>query len=619
MCGIAGYADSAGSSISVVHLKAARDALTHRGPDDAGLWTSDDQRVGLATRRLRIIDLSERGHQPLVGTNDDVISFNGEIYNYQELREDLRDHWAFRSETDTEVIIAAYAHWGMDFVERLNGMFAFALADMRRRRLILARDRAGEKPLYYLRRGTQLLFASEPKALLRFPGVERRLDPQGLNEYLAFGYQRPDRSAFMGIQKLQPGQIATYHLDTGAFEVATYWQLPNLERAGSADSLHQLEVLLERSVRQRMIADVPLGISLSGGLDSSLVTAMAARHRPQGLSTFTVGFEGEPDHDERRFARVVAQQFGTDHHELVIDRDVSALLPELIEQFDEPLADSSIVPTFAIARLIRQHVTVVLGGDGGDELFGGYRHYQRVLRLASARRIPRLARAAIAAGARSYLPIGRPGRTLLTGVAGDEVSSFAATVGLFGERDRAWLLSRRIRNAIDDPGAPERRRRELVPTARGPIDRLTRLDFLTYLPDDILTKVDRATMRVSLEARAPWLDHTLIEFAFGSVATGDKVRGQELKWLPKQLAARVLPDLAVQRKHGFSIPLRKWIVTDWREHLEAATSKLEAEDVIERGRAAQLIQGQRSGFSNSERLFALLALGQWMLKYEVAA
>jgi asparagine synthase (glutamine-hydrolysing) len=618
MCGIAGYADATGPSVSLTDLVDARDALTHRGPDDAGIWTNTDGRVGLATRRLRVIDLSEQGHQPLVGADENVISFNGEIYNYRELRGMLTEH-RFRSSSDTEVITAAYAEWGADFVERLNGMFALALADGRRNQLILARDRAGEKPLYYRLRGSQLVFASEVKALLRFPGSERRLDPDGLNEFLAFGYQRPDQSAFAGIRKLPPGHIAVYDLQTGRFNVQRYWQLPTWTRSDKTDACGKLEQLLEESVRLRLVADVPLGVSLSGGVDSSLVTALAARHSTRAISTFTVGFEHETVHDERPFARIVAEQFETEHHELLIDRDVSGLLPGLIDMLDEPLADSSILPTYAIARLIRQHVTVVLGGDGGDELFGGYGHYRRVLQLASARHIPGVVRGAIAAGVRAALPIGRPGRTFLTGLEGDEVSSFMATVTLFGERDRAWLLTPRMRSMIDDSSAPERRRRLLTEQTLDPIDRLTRLDFLTYLPDDILTKVDRATMQMSLEARAPWLDHSLIEFAFGAVRSEDKVRGLQLKWLPKQLAAKLLPSLPIQRKQGFSIPLHKWIVDEWREYLDTAIRTLEDSDVIERGRARNLIQGQLVGHSNSERLFALLSLGQWMLKYRVLA
>jgi asparagine synthase (glutamine-hydrolysing) len=616
MCGIVGYADPAGPTISRADLDRARDAIVHRGPDDAGTWISPGGNLGLATRRLKIIDLSERGHQPLIGGDGSAISFNGELYNYRDLRKTLQTAWTFRSDSDTEVILAAYAVWGDAFIDRLNGMFAFALADVRQRRLILARDRVGEKPLYYMHRNSQLLWASEPKALLQLPGVAARLDPSALNEFLAFGYQPPDHSAFAGIDKLPPGHVAVYELVTGRLGIRRYWQLPVFRGIQHEDPVARLDSLLDRSVQLRLVSDVPLGISLSGGVDSSLVAAMAARHVRGRLNTFTVGLVDDPAHDERKFARVVANLLGTDHHELVIDHDVSGYLPELIAQFDEPLADSSLVPTYAIARLIRQHVTVVLGGDGGDELFGGYAHYQRVLALRRARWLPSFARRAIAAKAQSLFTVGRPGRTMLAGMAGDDVEAYMSTVALFGARDRAALLSPRMLKAIGPLGAPEQRRVKMAGVGDA-VQRLTRLDFLTYLPEDILTKVDRATMRVALEARAPWLDPELVDFAFGDIPSGQKAFDGTLKWLPKRLAAKLLPGLPLNRKQGFSIPLRSWIVSAWREQLETGLRALERAEVVDAKAVRRLVQSQEAGFSNSERLFALLMLGQWMLKYRV--
>ena len=389
MCGIVGIASR--SSKIVPDLLISAWILRHRGPDDAGLWQSPDGRVGLAQRRLAIIDLSPCGHQPMVDTFGQLcITFNGEIYNYLDLRRELvaRGHH-FRTASDTEVILEAYRAWGVDCLSHLNGMFAFCLYDSAAQRLFLARDRAGEKPLFYWHTPGHLVFASELKALMADPAFPRRLDLQALDYYLAYGYVPGEMCILQGVRKLAQGQAMTYDLETDTPRVWRYWQLrePPSPADVSVDDLSaELETLLEDSVRRQLIADVPVGVLLSGGIDSSLVTAMASRVSSTPVKTFTISFPGHGAYDEGPYARLVAEYFGTQHTELVAEPAAVELLPALAWQYDEPMADSSMVPAYLVARLVRQHATVALGGDGGDELFGGYPHYSWLQWQERARR-----------------------------------------------------------------------------------------------------------------------------------------------------------------------------------------------------------------------------------------
>ena len=369
MCGIAGIVSQA-PVVDRDRLTAMRDTMTHRGPDAAGLWCSEDRRIGLAHRRLAIIDSSPAGEQPMLDPSGDCrIVFNGEIYNYLELRAELeREGVAFHTASDTEVLLAAYRQWDVDCLSRLNGMFAFALFDRRVNRLLLARDRAGEKPLFYRRDGSTIAFASELKALMADPDCPRRLDPDALDHYLAFGYVPDDMCLLAGVHKLPQGHALVYDLQTGAARTWCYWQLPDADGAPieTAALVDELDRLLLDSVRLRLIADVPVGIMLSGGLDSSLVTAMAARVASGRVKTFNVSFPGHRGYDEGPYARIVAQHFGTDHVEMAAEPATVDLLPRLARQYHEPIADSSMVPTYLVSQMIRREATVALGGDGGD-------------------------------------------------------------------------------------------------------------------------------------------------------------------------------------------------------------------------------------------------------------
>jgi asparagine synthase (glutamine-hydrolysing) len=378
MCGITGIVDCDGVG-DRAPLAAMRDTLRHRGPDDSGEWWSADGRVGLGHRRLAVIDLSPGGHQPMSDETGTTIVFNGEIYNYRELRTELETAGhCFRSRSDTEVILKAYAAWGADCLARLDGMFAFALMDAQAGRLFMARDRAGEKPLYYSMTGRRMTFASELKALMAHPATPRRIDAAALDAYLAYGHVQGSLCILAGVHKLPAAHALTFDVASGAVHIWRYWDLPPEapDTTASLDSLAQeLESLMEAAVRRQLVADVPVGVLLSGGIDSGLVTALAARVSDRPIRTFTMTVPGHPGLDEAPFARAVAQHCGTVHTELAAESVSFDLLPMLARQYDEPLGDSSIVPTYAVCRLIREHATVAFGGDGGDELFGGYPHY----------------------------------------------------------------------------------------------------------------------------------------------------------------------------------------------------------------------------------------------------
>ena len=616
MCGIVGYA---GTPVEPSLLIEMRDALRHRGPDSSGSWHADDGTVGLAHRRLSIIDLSPGGHQPMRDPSGRVhIAFNGEIYNFVDLREELqsRGH-AFRSSSDTEVILAAYAEWGEDFVRRLNGQFAFALHDDARRVLYLMRDRAGEKPLFWHQGGGRVAFASELKALFPLPGFPRRLDLAALDHYLAYAYVPRDLCLVEGVRKVQPGTYVRVDLRTGAAATTRYWDLPEADGAAAhadgEDLSRELERLLETAVRRQLLAaDVPVGVLLSGGIDSSLVTALAARVSSRPVKTFTVSFPGHGAFDESPYARIVANHFGTDHTELVAEAETVSLLPALASQYDEPIGDSSMVPTFIVSRLIREHCTVALGGDGGDELFAGYGHYQWAQRLDMVRSlVPRPLRRPLAAAARA-LPAGTRGRNYLTAL-GDDARSGLANMNLYF--DRLWR--QRLVAAAPATRAPEELRVSLGYGGSTALQTLQRMDFRSYMVDDILVKVDRASMLASLETRAPFLDPDVIEFAFGRVPDSLKATRTELKILPKRLAARILPgELELNRKRGFSIPLHRWLEGEWgtflREVLAGADPALFRREAID-----ALLQGQKAGLRNEHRLFTLMMFELWRREYRI--
>ena len=618
MCGLIGIAGPTAGARAHDWVAAGRDAMAHRGPDDAGLWTSPDGRVTLGHQRLSIIDLSPLGHQPMLEGDDLAIVYNGEIYNFLELRTELEAAGEiFRSRSDTEVILKAYRRWGRSFVERLHGMFALALYDARREVVILARDRAGEKPLFYRHSGRELRFASELKGLFADTALERRLDPAALDIYLAMGFVPGDRCILSGFSKLPPAHAMEFDIASGKVEIWRYWNLPAPPVGpfnSDADLVLELEGQLEAAVARQMIADVPLGVLLSGGVDSSLITALAARATSH-LKTFTIAFPGHGTLDESGHARLVAEAFGTDHTEIEAEPASVDLLPLLAAQFDEPVIDSSMLPTFLVTRAVRQHCTIALGGDGGDELFAGYGHHSRLAamqnRLAP---IPIALRRSAAGAATSLLPDGRPGRNWIRAMGTDFAHEVPLVALYFDRAARRRLLP-------DAPYAgvwPDR------PTACDGVeiasflDRVIRCDFRTYLPEDILVKVDRAAMANSLETRAPFLDVRLIEFAYGRIPIAAKGGPATRKQILKDLAARILPpQFDRQRKQGFSIPIDSWLAEGPFREL-CRDILLDPGCMFDASAVTGLLKKQDSGYRNGERLFGLVQFELWRRHHSIS-
>ncbi|MHC6154905.1 asparagine synthase (glutamine-hydrolyzing) [Bradyrhizobium elkanii] len=613
MCGIIGVASSRPLE-DRAWLEAGCTAMAHRGPDDSGSWWSADGRVGLAQRRLAIIDLSPSGHQPMHHEDGGLsITFNGEIYNYRELRDVLKGKGhSFASASDTEVLLAAYREWGTDCLTHLNGMFAFALYDRPAGRLLLARDRAGEKPLFYTTSNGMLRFSSELKGLFCDPSLERRLDSRALDCFLMMGFVPGEKSILSGVSKLPPAHALSYEVSSGKTNVWQYWRLPDAASTDTIDDqqlVEELETLLLSSVKQQLIADVPVGVLLSGGVDSSLVTAMAARAFPR-VKTFTVGLRGHEGYDEGNYANLVAQHFGTDHTELQAGDTTPEILGVLARQYDEPLCDSSMIPTFLVSQLIRQHCTVALGGDGADELFGGYRHHQRLQILQSRiRNVPLGIRRSVATAGSALLPTGFRGRNWLGALSTDFETKLPFVTGLFTSEERCALMG----EGWDPVG--EQVFADRIPHTTNLLQRVTRTDFQNYLPDDILVKVDRASMLASLEVRAPFLDFRILEFAFRKVPSRLKADQMERKILLKRLCARVLPpQFDANRKQGFSIPLPTWLKAGpWRKFVSDVL--LDSGCTFEKRAIARLLEGHGTRRNNSERLFGLTIFELWRRAY----
>jgi asparagine synthase (glutamine-hydrolysing) len=605
---------SARKPIAPELLAAMRDTLTHRGPDGQGIWLSDDGRVGLAHRRLAIVDLSEGGHQPMASQNGRyLITFNGEIYNPHELREQLRGlGWTFQSASDTEVLLAAWQHWGEEALTRFAGMFAFAIYDRQAHILFAARDPAGEKPFFYRHADRSFAFASELKALLAHPDMPRKADPEALDHYLAYGYVPRELCLLQGYAKLPAGHKLRYHFDSDRLEVEAYWTLPQWQ-SGPMRSLDDLaeefEPLLETAVRRQLLADVPVGILLSGGLDSSLVAATAARVSGK-VTTFTIGFPGHGAFDESPIAKRLAQELGTEHVELMAEPDTVDLLPRLAAQFDEPIADSSMIPTHLVSRLVRTRATVALGGDGGDELFGGYLQYGWVSHIARGRRLG-LHHLPLAGMAARLLPYRWPARKMALRLL--DRADAAVTVSRMAEpRQREALTGGAIA-----PRRAEQFRSALIGRWRDPRERAMALDFLTYMCDDILVKVDRASMLTSLEVRAPLLDPAIIEFAYARLAPEQRVAGGGRKLLLRHLAKKRLPAwFDSRRKQGFSIPLGAWLRGPWASMLQDI-----AEDAGSGLLNPKAVRSFIAGGASSDRLAAqmyqIAMLEMWRREYRV--
>jgi asparagine synthase (glutamine-hydrolysing) len=562
MCGIVGIVGASPSQDArerALHMNAQ---IVHRGPDDEGIWSEGGS--ALAVRRLSIIDLPG-GHQPMVAPSGTVLVFNGEIYNFRALRDELAERWTFRTRSDTEVVLALYELEGIAALGRLEGMFAFALLDNERRRLHLVRDRLGKKPLYYTHGAGALVFASELKALLA--GLDRKpeLDRQALHDYLTLRYVPAPLTPWQDVRKLEPGERLEIDLDSGSRELHRWWHVDVVSGNGDVpEAPAQFEDLLLAAVEKRLLAaDVPVGVLLSGGIDSSAVSAAAVELGHRDFHTFAVGFADGGEFSELGFARRVAEHIGSRHHEVVIDQDqFIAALPELVYQTDEPLADLATVPLHAVARLAREHVKVVLSGEGGDEVLAGYDLDVLAARLHRLHRLDRVPRPLLRA-ATKRLPSGR----------GDALRSLAAS-GWSGtlraqHAHMTWVFDESAKAGLWRNGHELRSTESLVDSwyaecpSPHPLDQLLQVYTRSWLPEDLLMKADKATMATSLELRTPFLDHRLVEWAAHAPLrwkVGSPHDGWRSKRILREFAERRLPGLIVDRpKQGFPVPAYRWL------------------------------------------------------------
>jgi asparagine synthase (glutamine-hydrolysing) len=563
MCGIAGIIGTDRSYVAdPTDLRRMCQTIVHRGPDDEGIYTQGH--VGLGMRRLSIIDLST-GHQPIHNEDRSIwVVFNGEIYNFPPLRSELekRGH-RFYTNTDTEVIVHLYEEFGADCVEKLRGMFAIALWDSRHEKLLLARDRLGKKPLHYALSNGRLLFGSEIKELLAVAPELNETCQEALLDFFYFGYIQDPRTAFTRICKLPPGHLLEFSL--GQIRVRRYWDLPAYgvhEPGSEQECLEELEHRLAEAVRIRLISDVPLGALLSGGVDSSTVVALMSRAASQPIKTFSIGFRNE-DFNEARYARLVAKRFQTDHHELIVEPNFGEALEKLTCMMEEPFGDSSMLPTYYVSALTRQHVTVALSGDGGDELFAGYDRYQIHLRRRLFDWVPGWAGRWYRTRVFPHLPTGTRGRRFLFNISLPSRERYLDSISCLRSdgRDRTLFSPEFLAFADGCPSPLEPFRAFLYGApARNRLSQLQHLDIKTYLPGDILTKVDRMSMATSLEMRAPLLDHVFVEWVT-QLTPRWKMRFGQPKYIFKKLAERlgVPREVLYRPKQGFAVPLAHWM------------------------------------------------------------
>jgi asparagine synthase (glutamine-hydrolysing) len=636
MCGLAGFFCSNHFSELSRDLVIACNRLRHRGPDDAGLYVDKQGCIGLGHRRLSIIDLSEMGRQPMAGGDGRVqIVYNGEVYNFKELRDELKNRGhRFRGASDTEVILQSYLQWGVDCFDKLAGMFALAIWDSRRQQLVLARDRMGIKPLYYYHKNNTLLFASELKALMAFKAFPRLIDDGALCSYLHYQYIPAPQTIFQDTYKLLPG---SYMLYQGAEPlIAPYWHPPAYDPAAGAAldepaQVDALDRLLTRTVAEQLVSDVPIGALLSGGIDSSLVAALMQKSTTDPVRTFTIGFR-ERQFNEAPWAARVAAHLGTDHTELVVEPGQAlAVIAQLPEIYDEPFADSSAIPTYLVSKLTRSHVSVALSGDGGDEQFAGYVRYWMTRTMADwMARLPAGTRKTLAAAmgrlpAKAVQALYLPWRDLLPHrfqvanfsdkwqklillVGQDQLSElYRMTVCLWTKKEIAALTGQ---NWI-----PGRFETLFETTSSWPaLSRLMQVDQGTYLPDAMLTKVDRASMAVSLEVRVPLLDHRVVEFS-ARLPEHLKYRHGTGKYLLKKVLARYVPrELFERPKMGFGVPLDQWLRADLKELMldYLSPARLKREGRFDADIVARTVKEQLNGSgSHHHRLWALLMWQMW--------
>ena len=625
MCGICGIVGDAGRE----HVEAMLARIAHRGPDDEGVWLDPEGGVGLGHRRLSIIDLSSAGHQPMPDASGRYwMTFNGEVYNFAALREELRSlGHEFRSGTDSEVIVTAYREWGPDCVTRFVGMFAFAVWDRERRELFAVRDRLGIKPFYWTMLGGAFAFASEIKAFMDLEGFEASLDPEALHHYLTFLWVPDPKTAFRGVWKLPPGHRLLFREGDAEPRIEEYWDVRfDVDRATSeAEWRERLVEGLSRAVDRRLIADVPLGAFLSGGVDSSLIVALMTERMERAVQTYTIGFREEDlahdiQEDDVAYARRVADLFHTDASERILEPDVMDLLPKLVYQMDEPVADPAIVTSYLICREARETLTVLLSGMGGDELFAGYPRHKAMRLAAYYNAIP----AAVTRPVVDRLPASRPGpfnaplrnlKKMARSAALPWSDRYLGFGTYFTDAEKARLYSDAACERAEGFDAYAEHRRHLARVAgEHPLNQLLYLDLKTFLPCLNLTYTDKTSMAVALEARVPFLDHEFVELA-GRMPPESKLKGLRGKYILKRAAEAYLPrGIVWRKKEGFRAPVRAWLVGALRPMVEDLLSeeRVRRRGLFDYAEVRRIIDDNLSGREdNSLKVYQLLTLELW--------
>ncbi|HSX41726.1 MAG TPA: asparagine synthase (glutamine-hydrolyzing) [Candidatus Saccharimonadales bacterium] len=627
MCGIAGKALTGSGEVTTAELEQMGQAIIHRGPDDSGTYVSPDKKVGLSFRRLAIIDLSMRGHQPMIYRNRYWIVFNGEIYNYQALKADLvKDGYAFRSQTDTEVIMALYDKYQEKVVEHLRGMFALAIYDEQEKTLFCARDRVGKKPFKYFYDGKVFLFASELKAILTQKEYHKAPDYEAIHHYLTYQYVPAPLTGFVGIKKLEPGHWLKLNLQTATIKIERYWRLDYSEKLELSEAEWKKRIMtkLDESVAIRMMSDVPLGAFLSGGIDSSAVVALMSRHSKNKVKTFSIGFK-EARYNELPYARQVAEKFKTDHTEFIVSPDAVETLPLLVRHYEEPYADSSALPSYYVSKLTRQHVTVALNGDGGDENFAGYSRYSvqkfalaydrfwllhQLLAQPAATAFSRIVKNTFTERAERFA------RTM----SKDYARRYVNYICYFTNEAKAKLYSPAFKAQMTGINSEDHLAAKFAESQTpDELDQTLYADFTTYLPDDLLAKVDIATMAVSLEGRSPFLDHELLELT-AKMPFELKLKGRDQKkYILKEALRGLIPDEVMFRpKMGFGVPIEAWFRDDLRQYTRHVLlgPKLKKRNLFNQAALHDILDGhEKTKVNHANQIWALLTLELWFEEY----
>ena len=643
MCGICGIIDFPRRNLQPQLLERMCNVMAHRGPDDTGMVMMRGQQyaemrtslestrgnnfeVGLGHRRLSIIDLSEAAHQPMCNENGTIwIVFNGEIYNFQQLRERLqKKRHLFKSRSDTEVILHAYEEWGVECLDLLRGMFAFAIWDSDLRRLFLARDRLGKKPLVYSQRDGHFAFASEIKALLQVPGVDKNVNGNAIHDYLTYQYVPSPDTIFQGIRKLPPAHYLLYDKN-GNSKIERYWKLSFNNNFQTCSDIKELEdrvrTELQESVKLRLISDVPLGAFLSGGIDSSLIVGIMAKLSDRPVKTFSIGFE-EKDFDELSYARMVAKHFSTDHHEFIVKPDTIEILPKLVWHYNEPFADCSAIPTYYVAKMTKNYVKVVLTGDAGDENFAGYPRYLRSKLLILFLRMPKkMRRDVLPPFLRMIAQFHWREKTFnrlaayIESISSNQARNYAEQVKIFNREEKGDLYSPEFTKALKGSDSVEYILGKFEEAETDNlIDQLLYLDINTYLPEDLLVKMDIATMANSLEARVPFLDHQFMEF-IATIPSRLKLKRTVTKYILKEAFSDFLPEpILTRKKMGFGVPLSRWFRNELKDYMYEILldQRTLNRGYFKRDGVERLLNDHIAArYDHSSKIWALLFLEMW--------